>query len=142
MASINTGRVVIGGLLAGVVLNALDMFWNGVVLKDDMMGISQRLGMDPAAAMSFSAAVPWIVVDFIIGLVVVWTYAAIRPRFGAGVRTALLAGVVPLVASSAVVYGFAAMGLMPMSAYVRGTLAAVVTMSLGSIAGAWAYKED
>lgn len=141
MASINAGRVVIGGLLAGVVMNALDMFWNFVVLKDDMMGISQRLGMDPAAATSFSTAVPWIVVDFVMGLAVVWNYAAIRPRFGPGVSTAILAGIVPFLASGAVVYGFSSMGLMPMSAFVKGALAAIVTMSLGSIAGAWAYKE-
>lgn len=141
MASINTGRVVIGGLLAGVVMNALDMLWNGVVLKDDMMAISQRLGMDPAAATSFSTAVPWIVVDFVLGLAVVWTYAAIRPRFGAGVRTAVLAGLVLWLVSSAVVFGFTSMGLMPMSAFVKGSLAALVTASLGSIAGAWAYQE-
>lgn len=141
MASINAGRVVIGGLLAGVVMNALDMFWNFVVLKDDMIGISQRLGMDPAAATSFSTAVPWIVVDFVMGLAVVWNYAAIRPRFGPGVSTAILAGIVPFLASGAVVYGFSSMGLMPMSAFVKGALAAIVTMSLGSIAGAWAYKE-
>jgi hypothetical protein len=141
MASINTCRVVIGGLLAGVVMNALDMLWNGVVLVDDMMAISQRLGMDPAAATSFSAAVPWIVVDFVLGLLVVWTYAAMRPRFGAGVRTAVLAGLVLWLATGAVVFGFASMGLMPMSAFVKGALAAILTESLGSIAGAWAYKE-
>ena len=45
MASINTGRVVIGGLLAGVVMNACDMFWNLVVLKDDMIVVAGKLGM-------------------------------------------------------------------------------------------------
>jgi hypothetical protein len=142
MASINAGRVVIGGLLAGVVMNAFDMFWNGVVLMDDMMGIAQRLGMDPAAATSFSSAIPWIAVDFVIGLAVVWNYAAIRPRFGAGVRTALLAGVAPWLTATAVVFGFTSMGLMPMAAFVKGTLATIVTMAMGSIAGAWAYKES
>lgn len=141
MASINTGRVVIGGLLAGVVMNALDMFWNLVVLKDDMIAIAERLGMDAATATSFSAVVPWIVVDFVLGMVVVWTYAAIRSRFGPGVRTAILAGVVPWLAASAVVFGFSSMGLMPLDAFVKGTLAALVTVTLGSIAGAWLYTE-
>lgn len=141
MASINTGRVVIGGLLAGVVMNALDMFWNLVVLKDDMIAIAERLGMDAATATSFSAGVPWIVVDFVLGMVVVWTYAAIRSRFGPGVRTAILAGVVPWLAASAVVFGFSSMGLMPLDAFVKGTLAALVTVTLGSIAGAWLYTE-
>jgi len=82
MAAINTSRVVVGGLLAGVVMNALDMFWNLVVLRDDMIGIAQRLGMDAQTATSFSTGLPWIIVDFVIGLAVVWNYAAVRPRFG------------------------------------------------------------
>jgi hypothetical protein len=97
--------------------------------------------MDAATATSFSAGVPWIVVDFVLGMVVVWTYAAIRPRFGPGVRTAILAGVVPWLAASAVVFGFSSMGLMPLDAFVKGTLAALVTVTLGSIAGAWLYTE-
>jgi len=141
MSSINTGRVVIGGLLAGVVMNACDMLWNLVVLKDDMVAMSQRLGMDPAAATSFSAAVPWIVVDFVIGVALVWSYAGFRPRFGPGPKTALLAAVAPWVVTSAVVFGFTSMGLMPMAAFVKGTLAAAVTTILGSIVGAWAYRE-
>ena len=141
MSSINTGRVVIGGLLAGVVMNACDMFWNMVVLKDDMLAISQRLGMDPAAATSFSAAVPWIIVDFVIGFALVWNYAGFRPRFGPGPKTALLAAVAPWLVTSAVVFGFASMGLMSIAVFVKGTAAAAVTTVLGSIAGALLYKE-
>ena len=139
MPSINMGRVIAGGLLAGVVGNACDMVWNGVVLKDDMMAIAQRLGTDPVVAASFAAAVPWIVVDFVIGLAIVWNYAAIRPRFGPGPKTALLAAVAPWLVVTAVVYGFTSMGLMPMGAFVRGTLASIVTATLASLAGAWAY---
>ena len=141
MASINTGRVVIGGLLAGVVMNACDMFWNLVVLKDDMIVVAGKLGMDPATATSFSTGVPWIAVDFVIGLAVVWNYAAIRPRFGPGPKTAVLAAIAPWLAATAVVSGFTTMGLMPMGAFVRGALATVVSVGLGSLAGAWAYKE-
>ena len=141
MASINTSRVVVGGLLAGVVMNAFDMFWNLVVLRDDMIGIAQRLGMDAQTATSFSTGLPWIVVDFVIGLAVVWNYAAVRPRFGPGARTAVLAAVAPWLVVTAVVFGFTSMGLMPLGAFVKGTLASIVTMVLGSIAGAWAYSE-
>ena len=141
MAAINTNRVVVGGLLAGVVMNALDMFWNLVVLRDDMMAIAQRLGMDAQTAMSFSTGVPWIIVDFVIGLVVVWNYAAVRPRFGPGPRTAVVAAIAPYVAATAVVFGFTTMGLMPMSAFFKGSVASLVTTIVGSLAGAWGYSE-
>ena len=141
MASINTGRVVAGGLVAGVVANILDMTWNFTVLKDDMMTVAQKAGMDPQTAASFSAALPWIGVDLVMGLIIVWTYAAMRPRFGPGPKTALLAGLVPFLSASAVVFGFTTMGIMPMAAFVRGTIAAAVTMAAASLAGAYVYSE-
>jgi hypothetical protein len=46
---INIGRVVIGGLVAGIVLNALDMVVGMFVLADDMKAMVARLNLDPAA---------------------------------------------------------------------------------------------
>ncbi len=141
MATIDSGRVVMGGLAAGVVMNVLDMVTNSTIMKDDMLALAQKFGQDPAAAMSFSAAVPWIVVDFIIAFAIVWNYAAIRPRFGAGPQTALLAVVAPFVVVTAVLYGFTSMGVMPMSSFIKGSLASLVTIAIASIAGAWVYTE-
>jgi hypothetical protein len=141
MASINTGRVVIGGLVGGFVANACDMLWNMTVLKDDMTAMAQRFGMDAAAAQSMSAAAPWIVIDFILGLLTVFTYAAIRPRFGPGPKTALIAGITLYLAITAIVYGFTSMGMMPMGAFGRGSATSLVTTILGSLAGAAMYKE-
>lgn len=142
MGRINTGRVVAGGLVAGVVANALDMFWNLVVLKDDMAAVAGRLGLTPEAAGSFSTAAPWILVDFIVGLIVVWTYAAIRPRFGPGPRTAIVAALGPWLAATVVVYGFASMGLMSDGVFVRGALSELVTYVLAALAGGAIYKES
>jgi len=140
--AIDSGRVVTGGLLAGVVMNICDVVWNTTVMSSDMNALAQKFGMDPAAMMSFSAAVPWIIVDFVIGFALVWSYAAMRPRFGPGVTTALLAAAAPFVVVTAVLYGFTSgLGMMPMGAFVKGTVTAAITMALGSTAGAWIYKE-
>jgi hypothetical protein len=141
MASINTGRVVVGGLVGGVVANACDMLWNMTVMKDDMTAMAQRFGMDPAAMQSMSAAAPWIAIDFVFGILVVWTYAAMRPRFGPGPKTALIAGITLYLAVTAVLYGFTSMGMMTMGAFGRGSATALVTTILGSLAGAAVYKE-
>ena len=58
MASINTGKVITGGLLAGVVMNVCDMVWNFTVMQADMTAMAQKFGIDPAVAMSFSGALP------------------------------------------------------------------------------------
>jgi len=141
MASINTGRVVAGGALAGVVANVCDITWNMTVMQADMADISTRLG-GSADAMTAMAAVPWILVDFVLGLVVVWTYAAMRPRFGPGPKTALLAALVSFVSSTAVVSGFTSMGLMTQAAFLRGSLFSAASIGLAGLAGCWLYKED
>src|SRR6058998_130708 len=82
MGKINWGRVVLGGLLAGVVLNIVDWLTWGVWLKPDLEAAMQALGK-PAGAMN--SAIP-------LGIGLLWVYAAIRPRFGAGPKTAVIAG--------------------------------------------------
>jgi hypothetical protein len=71
MASINPGRVVLGGLVSGVVANVCDMGWSMTVMKDDMVALTQKFGGDPAAMNSMAAALPWIAVDFVWGLLIV-----------------------------------------------------------------------
>ena len=43
------GRVIGGGLLAGVVLNVFDYVYYGVVMKNDMAAAMQALGKQPQA---------------------------------------------------------------------------------------------
>ena len=141
MAGINTGKVIAGGLLAGVVLNALDFVNNAFILAKDFNANAAHLGLDPAAMESPSVIASWVVVDFLMGILIVWTYAAIRPRFGAGPKTAIMAGLVPFFGITFILFGFTMTGLFPMALFVKGTILALVITSVGAVAGAWAYKE-
>src|SRR6476659_2308920 len=94
MASINFGRVVAGGLVAGVVANALDFVTNTYILAADWAAFAPTRNLDPAALQSGPVAATWIMVDFILGVLLVWAYAAMRPRFGPGPKTAIAAGLV------------------------------------------------
>lgn len=142
MAGINVRKVVIGGLLAGLVFNIGDMLLSNMVLAEDFRQAMTGLGMDPAAIESFAAAVPWIVIDFIYGLLVVWTYAAMRPRLGAGPKTALLAGMVLLSAAMLLYAGFTSMGIFPVSLFVKQLVLEIVVVAAGSLAGGWVYSEE
>ena len=95
MGKINWSRVVLGGLLAGVVLNVVDWLLYGVWLKQDFASAMQALGKPG----SMDNLIPWFVfLDFVYGIGLVWVYAAIRPRFNPGVSTAVIASaVVPTV---------------------------------------------
>ena len=140
--AINTGKVITGGLLAGLVFNLFDMTWNFTLLAGDMTEMASRLHLDPAIATDFSKAIPFIVADFVLGLLVVWTYAAMRPRFGPGATTALLASLVPYLAITAVMYGFTAIGVFSMGMFVKSSCLAIITMVAGALAGGWAYAEN
>jgi hypothetical protein len=141
MAGINTGRVVAGGLVAGLVFNVGDSILNGFVLAEDFGQTVTKLGLDPARLQTLAGVLPWIVIDFLFGLLTVWVYAAIRPRFGPGPKTAVLAGLVPYVAATLLFCGFTSMGIFPVALFVRVTLFAIPHFLIGSIAGAWMYAE-
>jgi hypothetical protein len=141
MAGINTGKVVAGGLLAGLVFNIGDFIINGFLMAADYTAAMTRLGLDPAVMQTASVALSWIAVDFLLGLLVVWTYAANRPRFGPGPRTAVLAAVPMFASVTLVLFGFTGMGWFTMPLFLKGTACSIVNAVVGSLAGAWAYRE-
>ena len=139
MGKLNWGRVVMGGLLAGVVLNVWDMVVNGMFLKNDWNAAMQALGK---GEMSGAMIVWFVVCDFITGVFLIWLYAAIRPRYGAGPKTAVCAGLGAWVLMLAFQIAYAGMGLFPNRLLVISTIAALIGVPLSALAGAWLYKEE
>ena len=139
MGKINMQRVVLGGLLAGVVLNVVDFILYGVVLKDDFAAAMQALGKQPPAD---SAIAVFVLLDFLYGIALVWTYAAIRPRFGVGPRTAVYAGLFVWVLVGLLHWiGEAPMGLLPQRFYLIGTVVFLIVAPLAAVVGAKYYTE-
>jgi hypothetical protein len=139
MGKINLGRVVMGGLLAGVLLNVVDFLVHGVWLMDDYTAAMEALGKE---AMPTSMIGWFVVLDFVYGIFLVWLYAAIRPRFGAGPQTAVYAGLAAwFVAAFMHALFEAPMGLYPMNLWVIGAVVALVQMPAAAVLGAWLYQE-
>ena len=90
MAHTNRGRVILGGLLAGLVINIVEFITNGVVLREAWGQAMQALGK--AAQLSVGGIVIFNIWGFLLGIAAVWLYAAIRPRYGAGPKSAIRAG--------------------------------------------------
>ena len=81
MGSINMGRVVIGGLVAGLLINVSEFLLNGVVLAQDLNDALKALNRPPVDG----GMILWFVLlGFGIGFMAVWLYAAVRPRLGPG----------------------------------------------------------
>lgn len=139
MSRINLGRVLLGGLVAGLIINFSEFILNGVVLGEEMNAAMAALNKPPVD----QRMIMWFVLFcFGLGFMLVWTYAAIRPRFGAGVKTAICA--------STLVWGLAYLypnlfmiiiDIFPRNIVVIGTVWGLVEIIIAGIAGAWVYKE-
>jgi hypothetical protein len=92
MGKINWPRLIFGGVVAGLIINAFEYVLNGVVLAKDMEAATNALGRHiggPELLMFTTWA-------FLVGIVAVWLYAAIRPRYGAGPKAAVCAAEKPM----------------------------------------------
>ncbi len=141
MANINVGKVILGGLVAGVVLNIGEALLNTVVLAKAMEEDFRRLNLPPQPGGDFIAKA--VVMTFILGIVIVYLYAAIRPRFGAGVKTAIYAGVIAWFFAFLYVGVIqASLGLFSVQPMIIGLIWGLVEFAAGAVAGAWFYKEE
>ena len=141
MGRINVGRLILGVIVAGFVLNAADVLIQTVLMAQEAQVMRQRLNLNPEAVEGTSTMVSFIVANFITGAVMLFTYAGIRPRFGPGPATAVVAALVPFFAIAPVLFGFMMMGIFAPNAYMKSTLLYFVTFIAASLAGASVYKE-
>lgn len=142
MGRINWGRVFLGGLLAGVVIDIGEYLFHVVLFKDQVAEMMRAMGKDPASLMSGNAIVIWNILGFLAGIGAVWGYAAIRPRFGAGAKTAMIAGVAVWYFSRFLgAIGEMNMGMASQKMITTGLVWGLVEIVIATIAGAWAYKE-
>jgi hypothetical protein len=141
--AINTSRVILGGLAAGLVMNVIGGVVNGMLLGPRMTaemdaaapGLSANMTMGPTIGVN-------VLSEFVIGILIVWIYAAIRPRFGPGLRTAMYAGVVPWICGLFFYSGWLLTGMMTAGTYAVVSVVALINVLAGAAVGAWLYREE
>ncbi len=141
MGKINIGRWVVGGLVCGIVLNCLGYLVDGLLLATRWNQGLVRLGRPELG----TTQIVWFnLIGFALGLLAVWVYAAIRPRFGAGIGTAVYAGIAVWVAASLLPNASLMWvpGLFNNHLTLYTTLGALVELVVGTIAGAALYREE
>jgi len=140
MSKINWGRVIVGGLVAGAVINVPEVILHGAVFAEDWKALVASWGrtLDTSA----TASLLIIVLNGIEGIVAAWLYAAMRPRYGPGPKTALLAGLtVWLVGWLIPTLSAIPLNLFPLWVFFVVPGAGLVEFTAGTLLGAWLYKE-
>ena len=140
MGKIDMGRVILGGIVAGIVADVLGYIVDGVILAPRWAEGMKALGHS-----EFSPN-QWIwfnVLGLVGGIVAVWIYAAVRPRLGAGAGTAIYVGLAVWIVG-ALLPNLSFMwfgGLFSRHLTLYTTLGALVEIVVGTVVGAALYKE-
>ena len=140
MGKINMGRLILGGVVAGIVADILGYLVDGVMLAPRWAE-----GMKALGHFNFSSN-DWIwfnLFGLVSGIALIWVYASVRPRYGPGPKTAIYAGLAVwilgvLLPNLSVMW---AAGLFPTNLTVMTTLGGLVEVIVGALAGAALYKE-
>jgi hypothetical protein len=139
MGKVNLSRVILGGVLAGVIINFSEFLLNEKVMKAHAEEMMRALGK--AMPQGASVMTVWILWGFAAGIAAVWLYAAIRPRYGAGASTAIRAGVaVWFFAWLLSMVAMQNMGVFPLSPLALAWT--LVECLVATVAGAWVYREN
>jgi hypothetical protein len=139
MGRINFSRVVLGGILAGILINISEYLRYDVVLRGEFEEGLRALGRGlPKGA---AVATVWTLWGFALGIAAVWLYAAIRPRYGPGAATAVRAGLaVWFFTSLLAIIAMRAMGLFSISPV--ALVWTLIECVAATLAGAWLYRES
>jgi hypothetical protein len=141
MGQINVGRVVIGGIVAAVILFIAGFIIHGLILGADWATWGKE-GHMPLALSQGAMTVVWIILSLINGVTGVWIYAGIRPRYGAGAKTALIAGLMLwLVGGLVAALAQFALGNVPHNVVVVGAIGGLIADLIAIVAGAYFYQE-
>jgi len=139
MGKINLGRVILGGIVAGIIIAAFEFVLNGVMLADQWPALMKSIGRPPLGT---AEIVYFNIFGLIQGLAAVWTYAAIRPRFGGGPMTAIRAALLTWVTSYVLVDAMPTiMGIFPMPMTLMLAGVGLIEIVAATLAGAYLYKE-
>lgn len=136
MGRINWGRVILGGIVAGVVVNVLEGVL-GFLMHSEWEAAMKN--MKPPGGAVMAAHLLW---SFVIGVATIWLYAAIRPRYGPGAGTAVRAGfAVWLFVHATFSLAAGTMELLPQRIMLISAMWSLPETLVATLAGAWLYRE-
>src|ERR1041385_6295230 len=133
----NWTRVIVGGLLAGVVINAGELALHRVILHQRWTAAFAALGKHPTGWATFIPA------NFLVGFITIWLYARLRLRYGPGPRTALRSGLAMWI----IFWVIPTLALVPLELFPNRLLflviaGGIINAHLAALLGAWLYRGD
>jgi hypothetical protein len=137
MGKINWGRVMLCGIVAGVAWTVLSSMVTALAARDFVAAVpGRRLSAPSGGLVAFL-----FIVNLVMGVWAMWLYAAIRPRYGPGPKTAVITGFSWWVISSLVDTTWGSFGFVVPKAVLVPMVASLPAIIIAAVAGAWLYRE-
>jgi hypothetical protein len=142
--AINTAKVAVGGIAAAVVNMVLGYAIFGMWLGPAMNAEMDAVMPGASAKMMGGGGMGWQLAGTVVmAFVMAWTYAAMRPRFGPGMKTAVMAALPTWFAGLFFwAQNVMSLGMISMKNMVLGSIAAlIINIAMAATAG-FLYKEE
>ena len=141
MAQINWGRLILGSLIAALIMFLTDGFLHETIARADWQALYDHLGARRPEPHGMSM-VYFAVYELGRGFTAMMFYVTMRTFFGAGPKTAVIAGIVGWIAFSLTApVQFIPLGFFSNALWLKvGALHLIVSI-LATIAGAALYKD-
>ncbi len=141
--AINTQKVIVGGVAAGFAVGVVDYVLNGILLAEQNDAAMSALSPDIAASMAGGAfIVGALVIALLMGIVIAWTYALMRPRYGAGAKTAVFAAIQLWCVITLIFAGMTFAGMFTWSYFALGSVVTGVELLIGTNVAGYLYSEE
>jgi hypothetical protein len=136
MSKINWSRVLFCGLLAGIIWIVLGSMVTALLGRDFAALPNNHLGTPSPGFVLFNVGL-----DLLEGISVLWLYAAIRPRYGPGARTAIISAFAWWSIVSLGDAAWCSFGLFPPRTVIPLMIGTLPALILATTAGARFYRE-
>ena len=138
LTPINLKRVLLGGMVAAILVNVGEALL-GFLLQNDYQAAMRARGIRLEARPALLLPVAW---SFAVGILAIWLYAAIRPRYGAGRATAIRAALA-VWAFTTVTFSIAmaSLTIFPARLMVTAAVWSLAEVTVAVLVGAWLYRE-
>ncbi|HEX9119150.1 MAG TPA: hypothetical protein VF840_01290 [Terriglobales bacterium] len=137
MGKINWGRVVLCGIVAGLTWTVLSSLITAFFARDFVAAVpGGRLSSPSGGLVAFLFTV-----NLVMGIWAMWHYAAIRPRYGPGPKTAVATGFSWWIISSLIDATWGSFGFVVPKAVLAPMAASLPAIIIAALVGAYFYRE-
>ena len=132
----NIQKLILGGLTAGLMINAVEYLVHRVLLDPQWTAAFAALGKTPKG---WTSIIPF---NFVVGIIGIWIYAKFLPNYGPGYKTALRSALIIWV----VFWAIPMMALLPLDIFPNFLLFATIAVGLldsivAVLLGAWMFRQ-